>query len=482
MKRTLLRIVIILLVCATTARSQDFTLIINGSDFYPISNAAIQVKASKATSMAIKSNKNTGKNYRFYFGEVYEPFAGDGQSHALTASQYTIPGDHYSIVEIADDGTVADNATYSFSLAVSGGNTTGNAAIQLPAETIEEFWRSEYSTVRSTRYGLVISNGNTNYKGNEYTHIFFDQYGNNIFSAIPPGIPERQYVVHIIYLAPDANSGLMYDISETSGGFNPTLNIQNADIRSQLGALVTNAVGSDNTPTTQTVKYKWYDKEKLLSTSTDDIGIDLNRILVKPDTIYSFSKTKIGSYTIKMTTVYNISMDVGLINSHLENPTYQLQPSPADPTQNVVKKSNGGDRGIITVMATFYTSPVVLFKKYIQKKNIPNYKIWGRNYLDDHSLFERIYPSLGVGFTDNTLQNLFYGINWELVRGGALFIGGHYGVVNTFSAPANFVYGQTTMTQADFTLRQNTEWKSGFAIGFKVDVKVVTSLFGSKNS
>ena len=472
-----------LLIYSLSTKAQDFTLSINGSPF--IINSAnptvtLPPTITAITSMTIKINTANAKKYFFSYGAgVKEEFDGDGTTKTLNKDQYVVPGIGYAINETTDGATVAA-LVFNFNITSQSAPKSG---IQLPTETIEEFFADEYGTnVVSTRYGLVINNGVTKYKGNNYTHIFFDQYGNNIFSAIPPGIPERQYVVHVIYMAPAQSSNLIYSVNETAGGFNPVLNIQNADIRSQLANTALKAAGTGNTTPAPVVQYSWFDKEMLLSTSTDDISFDINRILVNPDTVYNFTKTKIGSYTTKMTTTYNVSMDVGLINSNLENPTFQLQPSPTDSTKSVVKKTNGGNRGIVTVMATFYTSPIVLFEKYILKKNIPQYKVWGRNYLDDHSLFERIYPTVGIGFADNALQNLFYGINWEIVRGGALFIGGHYGLVNVFNAPSGFTYGQTTITQADFNLRQNTAWRSDFAIGIKLDVKVVTSLFGNKSN
>ncbi len=483
MKHTLM-FAIIFFLYIQVGYTQDFTLSINGSPFI-INSSNLKVvlppTITSVSSMSISTaSTSSNKRYFFCYGAVKEKFNGDGQVHPLDKDQYVVPDKGYSIYETTD-GIALGNKVLQFD--IIGQQANQKSGIQFPSETIEQFFDNQYGTnVVSTRYGLVLKNGNTKYKGNNYTHVFFDQYGNSIFSAIPPGIPERQYVIHIIYMAPEKKSTLMYSVNETSGGFNAVLNIQNADIRAQLTNSILKAAGTGNTTPSQVIQYIWYDQEMLLSTSTDDISFDINRILINPDTIYNFSKTKIGSYTIKMTTTYNISMDVGLINSHLENPTYQLQPSASDPTQNVVKKTNGGNRGIVTIMATFYTSPIVLIEKYLLKKNIPQYKVWGRNYLDDHSLFERIYPSVGIGFTDNALQNLFYGINWEIVRGGAVFIGGHYGQVNVFNAPVGFVYGESTITQADFNLRQNTAWRSDFSIGIKVDVKVVTSLFGNKGS
>ena len=173
-------------------------------------------------------------------------------------------------------------------------------------------------------------------------------------------------------------------------------------------------------------------------------------------------------------------MDVGLVRSNLKNPDYQLLQSPDNPSEKVVKEGLGGNRGVVTLMATFYTSPLLLWKKYVAKRNVAAYKLTGRNYLDDHSLWERFYPAIGVGFTDKTLENLFVGINWEIVRGGAFFIGMHYGKVNTFDNDhklENFEFSKTPVTEETFNLYKDQNWKTGFSFGAKVDVKIITSLF-----
>ncbi len=355
--------------------------------------------------------------------------------------------------------------------------------IDFPKENISTFIGDNYK-LKTTRLGLVATQAsNSRNIGNDITHIFVDQYGNNIFSTIPQGVPERQYVVHVIYLAPAGGRNLIYAVNESKSGFNPQLTIQNADIRTLLGA--GNVLASGTQPIKKTkkqdpIKYLWVDQEIVLSTSTDDIEFELFRVLVNKDTIYNFDKLKLGTFTIKMTPRYHVSMDVGLVRSNLKNPDYQLIQSPDDPTQKVVKEGINGNRGVVTLMATFYTSPVLLWKKYVKKRNVPAYKLSGRNYLDDHSLIERIYPAIGVGFTDKTLENLFVGVNWEIVRGGAFFIGVHYGKVNTFDNDhklQNFEFSKTPTTEETFNLYKDQNWKTGFSFGAKVDVKIITSLF-----
>jgi hypothetical protein len=182
-----------------------------------------------------------------------------------------------------------------------------------------------------------------------------------------------------------------------------------------------------------------------------------------------------------MSKVYHGSFDVGLVNSTLENPTYDLFTSPDDPALKVVKKTNGGDRGLVTAMATFYTSPVILLEKLFGKKSIPNYQLTGRNFLEDHKLYERIYPSVGVGFTDKAFENLFFGFNFEFARGGAIFVGFHYGKVNLFNGGPNFEFEKTPVTEDQFNLYQNSGWRTSFAIGIKLDASIIGNFFRSQS-
>jgi len=169
---------------------------------------------------------------------------------------------------------------------------------------------------------------------------------------------------------------------------------------------------------------------------------------------------------------------VGLINSNLNNPTFSLVQSPNSPDK-VVKETNSRPTGIVTVMATFYTSPVLLFEKIIGKKtgkNVAAYKLTGRNFLDDHKFLERIYPTVGVSVSSKTFENLFFGLNWELARGLSVFGGGHWGKVNTFEMP-NYKAGVTPVTQEEFDFYTNKKWKLDWAYGVQLDILIITNLF-----
>jgi hypothetical protein len=306
-----------------------------------------------------------------------------------------------------------------------------------------------------TPFGIVDPEGRV--------HIYIDYHGNNLMTTIPSGISNAQYVVHVItpYSTQDPNPPT-YTIKQKSGSFNDALNFRNS--------------GAVNTfKENGAVKYTNVRDDKfLLSTATDNIVFDLVAVQGESNTI---TKTVIESYTIKMTPTYQGSFDVGLVKSELANPTYSLVNSPDGLAQTVKVTDNGKSEGVATLMATFYYSPVVILESIFGKKPVPFYKLNGRNFLDDHKIYERFYPTVGVGLSDKVFENLFIGINWEVVRGFALFYGWNYRKVNTFTMPG-FEEGVTTVTEDQFNYYTNEKWKTKPAYGIKLDLLVVMGLFG----
>jgi hypothetical protein len=339
---------------------------------------------------------------------------------------------------------------------------------------LSDFWGQLNFVFEPTQFGLIVKSGNTIYTGNQYVHIFLDQYGNSIKGTMPQGIADRQYVVHVIYQTGIENDLAVFDIKKTKGKFDPSLNYLNSDIRDDKKTSATSS---------KVVNYTWVHSEFLLGTSTSDIEFDLTKTTIadggKP---YDYKNEKLSSYLINMTPTFHGSFNVGFVNSRLENQTYQLVENPSNSTEKVVKRTNTGNRGVTTLMATVYTSPIVLIEKLFDKENnIPWNKTYGRNFLDDHKFYERIYPVIGVGLTDNSLENIFYGLNWEVTRGAGIFFGWHWGKINTYNASSGFEFEKTPTSQAEFDLNTNQQWKtSTLSIGVNVDPVLILRLFNSK--
>ena len=338
----------------------------------------------------------------------------------------------------------------------NGGGGNNNTAIQ---PSIDDYLLKNYSTLEATSFGYIDPTDKQ-----RKIHIFFDYLGNSLLSTIPSGISNAQYIVHIIYpfsLA-DPNK-VSYSIKQKSGSFSSALLFNNSNIN-------TNGIFK----TQSGEKYDGItERAFVLGTSTDDLTFDI--VAATKDN--QITKTVLETYTIKMSPVYHGSFDVGLIKTDLSNPTYSLVQDP-NSTNHVVKQTDESPKGVVTVMASFYVSPIVLLESVFGKKKIPFYKLTGRSFLDDHKFYERFYPTIGVGISDKAFENIFYGINWEVARGLSIFGGWHYGKVKTFEMP-NFQPGVTPVTNDQFEFYQNTKWKTSTAIGIKLDIMIVRNLFGT---
>lgn len=321
-------------------------------------------------------------------------------------------------------------------------------------------------------YGIIIptssSTTSTAYKGDNFVHIFYDQNGGLLLSTVPQGISNKQYVVHVIYMTDkDQPTRIDYSIEQTAGEYSDALVFWND------GQLSTFQYQSGKN---EKIIYEWKHKEQLLSTSTSDIKFNLYRNVITAAEPFTIDKKLMASGVIKMSKVYHGSFNIGIVNSRLSNPTFTMVESPWDSSQYVVKQSESGSRIVITGMATFYASPVIWFEKLILRREIASYKLTGRNFLDDHKIYERIYPVVGLSLDNHARQNLFYGMNWEFARGGAIYFGVHYGRVNTFDTSGDFVIGSTPITQRGFDFRNGTKMQADWAFGFNLDLIVVRNL------
>ncbi|HOZ76002.1 MAG TPA: hypothetical protein PLI38_12180 [Flavobacterium sp.] len=306
-----------------------------------------------------------------------------------------------------------------------------------------------------TPFGIVLPN-------DKRIHIFIDNLGNNLLTTIPQGISNAQYVVHVLYpMSPKNSESITYSVKQKTGSFNSSLNFRNASIKT--GGLDYHGLE----------EYTIGEKSFQLSTSSDNITFDL--IMAYQNDNRTVTRTVVENYTIIMSPTYHGSFDVGLVRTELNNPTYSLVNAPTGDFQTVKITDTGKSTGVVTVMASFYYSPVIMLEKLAGKK-FPFYKTNGRNFLDDHEFYERFYPTIGVGVNEKAFQNLFYGINWEIVRGLSLFGGWHYGKVNDFGLPA-YVEG-LPVTASQFEYYKRTRWKTDSAFGIKLDLLVFKGLFG----
>lgn len=358
--------------------------------------------------------------------------------------------------------------------------TDENPSVQSPFKTPEDIVQKLFPGLTYiSRVGSFIQadNPNTKFGGSQYVHIFLDDNGDPILTSIPQGSPDKTYVVHVVNSIEESQfPNIRYSVKQTEG-----------EIGDQL--LFRNSGELDEFEITSTTNYIYYHYEISLRESNKNIVFEVNRGVTNNGSLMT---TKLSTHTIPIK-IYNGSFDIGLISTDLESPDFEFIGSSDDISTGVAKKSDGGNRGIITVMATFYTSPVILFEKFILKpkdKNgilieIPDYKLTGRNFVSDHKFYQRIYPAVGLSINEQAEENIFFGFNWEAVRGASLFVGWHHGRVNTFDINVEgFEFEETIISEERFNLSTNNSWETDFAIGVNLDVLVILNLLqkgGSAN-
>lgn len=380
---------------------------------------------------------------------------------------YSIP-ENVEKVEFTDPSN-NDKYTISIPKAQENGGTDANLSVY------ENYIDSVYEgALKITPYGLLISSkvqdDDYKYGGPNYVHIFLDEMGNSLITSIPQGIPEMQYVVHVIYNPANAGKRISYGIKTMRGSFIGGNRIENSN--AALGTL--NSLGNSQ------LAIREY--TLLIKTSTSDIDFELYRFENGVQTAQKLA------YTINMTAYYTANISAGLLNTQLRNPSYSLEVDPTNTALNVAKETEGNSRGFGVIFATLYTSPITVIKYYRDKKKyngdvtkmrnpVADFQLHSKNYLYMRPIWERIYPTVGVGISDKIFQNLFFGMNWEITRGGSLFVGGHYGKVNVFNQPEGFVFKQTNITSEQFNLYKNVDWRVGWAVGASLDFTILANLF-----
>ena len=331
--------------------------------------------------------------------------------------------------------------------------------------TATEWIRQEYPELIQTRFGLELLKSSRPFSGKQYTHIFFDQYGNSLISTIPQGIAGRQYVVHVVYVySVDNPLTACYLVNQISGEY--------------LDALIFRGTSdiSEFIPTSRG-EFSWTETVTCLSTATSDIQIEIVRTSYQPWSDHSGENNVIvAKNNIRMSSIYVGSFEVGILNSTLSDPQYSLVLQQSD-SVGVLNVSEDGDRGMVTVMATLYSSPVIWVQSLFGTE-IPSYKLYGRNFLDDHEWYQRVFPSVGLAVGSSAIENLFLGLNFEFARGGNLFGGIHYGKVTTMNLPDGFIEGQTPMSEEEFNVLMEEKWDIGMAFGLTLDLGILTNLIG----
>lgn len=487
-------IISLLFFFATSAYAQVFKIRVGGTTGteYDINSIPPETSFNQSiTTFEIKkvAADNPAKTYKLANDAETKTFSTDGSYHSITFTN-DVRDKGFSI---NDENNTLVGGPFSLKKSAnpnpSGGGNAGNITILMPAQkTATDYLLkvlfpstvSGISDVKGVGLKILSASANSKYTGTNYIHLFFDQNGNSLIHSIPIGIERANYVVHVIYLTTENNpQNIEYKVNQSAADIEEGVLIR-SDGSLQNSSLHLQAAD----PSQKIIKLEWHHTEIALTGSSSDIKFDIVRsgFQITDDNLQALDPVTVASRTIKMKRIYHGSIDVGVLNTKVANPTYTLTPSDVDPNQMVVKKTNDHSRTLASAMYTFYLSPIVVLEKLFAPKTVENYKIEGRSFVDDHKIYERIYPTVGIGLNDRLLDNIFLGAKWEFVRGGSFFVGYNSSKINVLRVDESFKFEKDYMTQATFDLKKDTDWKGGLCLGLNLDVRIITNLFQTATS
>jgi hypothetical protein len=450
-----------------------------GTDEYNLNTAIPVTFVAEVKTFEIKKTPadNPAKTYSVKSSAETKTFATDGQYKTVTFAA-DVRDEDLSVLD--ENGSMVA----SFKLKKRGGRNeedplkSTTPSVVMPAEKtareyiVNNLFSRKLTSVKGV--GIKIDGSqNTAFNGTDYIHLFFDQNGNSVYNSIPVGIERGNYVVHIVYLVPKTNPmNISYNVEQAPAEIEEGILIR-GDGSLQTGLVLQ---ARQNTPK---IELEWRHYEQALTPSSKDVKFDIirNGFTITDGNVEASAPVVVATKEIKMKRIYHGSVDVGVLKTGLEDPTYSLVPSIADPNVMVVKKADTGPRVVASAMYTFYVSPVVLIEKIFAPEKVRSYRLEGRSFVDDHRIYERIYPTAGIGLNKRVLDNVFVGAKWEFVRSGSLFIGYHWAKVNVLDVDDSFQFGSTPMQQSTFTLLSDREYRRGVAIGLNVDIRIITNLF-----
>lgn len=474
------------LLSAKAQETFDVRLVPTDNAFPIAANAITHVSPNPVPSFLLTiGNTPAGATYDVVVGgAVCATYTPPAQATITCAAAADLRG---TAIQIRRTGTVAILLTIRFSQPPAAPVARTFTIVGQPTEElhVRNAIAGMQCRIKQTQFGIQIltddnyapsPNHFTQFVGKRYVHVFFDQFGNSVLGSIPQGIANLQYIIHVVYLTPQTTtSAIRYVINKTGGEYIDEAIYRNTGI---LDSTKLFQFRSGPLANQANINLVWLHTEQIFGTSTTNITFNISRLKIEDFSTYQTNSTQLNNYTIKMAPVYAGSFDVGLIISQLKNPDYTLVNSATDPTKKVVKEGANGNRGVVVVMATLYVSPFTILRSLVNEGSIPWYKLTGRSFLDySGNIFDRIYPAVGVGFSDRNFDNLFFGANVEIARGGNIFLGYHYGKVNVFETEDGFKFGETVITQDEFNLRKDTKWNGAFALGATVDLRILLNLF-----
>ena len=462
----------LLLFTVSVLQAQDIKIKINETESLVSDVPGMNQEVKK---FFIKTTTNTGRTYTVHAENLQKTFTGNGTYKELDFGKDI----RDVVIEVKDGNT----SITTFTIAKGEGgedDTDVEVKVMLPHESASQFILQQLgSNMNFAPVGIQIPNVSafSKFTGNQYAHVFFDQNGNTLLRSLPVGIEKAQYIAHIIYLVPkDAQQSVEFRINQTAADVSEIVAIRGDGGKADIIKLVSEKQVKE-------MVMIWQHYEIPLTPSSEDIQFDIVRNGYKiEEGALKYDEAKVvATRTIKIKKLYHGSFDIGIINTELKNPSFSHVTSEVDPNEKVVRRTNYEDRMLASAQYTLYLSLWAAVKKALHMP-ITGFRVSGRSYVQDHGLFERIYPTFGIGITEKPLDNIFLGLNWEIIRGVSIFGGRHFGKVNTFEETQGFKFSDTFISEEAFQLRQDTKRKSNWSFGLNLDVRIITNLFQNSSA
>lgn len=276
-------------------------------------------------------------------------------------------------------------------------------------------------------------------------HIFLDQNGNFIETAIPTTATEKYIYQFHVFQEKQSFKDYSFRFS-WQGKYSPTFNMERGGVEADAGQ------------SSEIVN----DSPEMVMLSFEKIGPFTENFKVKLETIENSNKVKevLIEQTVRVAKLYHVSISTGLITTTLRDPQ-NIQTFALPNGDSTLIADDPSLRGVVTLFATYYPK--------------------GRSFLltPSGSLIDvsRLGIQVGAQLNNNLAENFFLGLSHDFARGGSFSYGAHFGRRNYVAGKPDFDFGTDIFDLNELVIKK--EWRYGFYFGVVIDVRVAFQLLGA---
>ena len=276
-------------------------------------------------------------------------------------------------------------------------------------------------------------------------HVFLDQNGNFIETAIPTTATEKYIYQFHIFQEKQSFDDYSFMFS-WQGRYTPTFNMERGgeDVDEAQSSEIANA------------------SPDMVMLSFEKIGPFTENFKVKMERINKDNKVDkvLIDQNIKVAKLYHVSISTGLISTTLRDPQ-NIQTFALPNGDSTLIADDPSLRGVVTLFATYYPK--------------------GRSFLltPSGNLFDpsRFAIQVGAQLNSNLAENFFLGLSHDFARGGSFSYGAHFGRRNYVAGKPDFNFGTDIFDLNELVIKK--EWSYGFYFGVVIDVRVAFQLLGA---